>query len=503
LEADQEELKASNADGVVQMNEKQRSANKEIETSEEVLQSLNRGLHALNAQLQGKIAALEERSNDLNNLLNNTDQATLFLDRDLRVRWSTPPLERLMSVRADDVGRPIGHLAHKFRDADLTSDAERVLETLTPHEREVRTDEGRTFVQRILPYRAHDGLIDGIVMTFSDVTRLKEIQWELEGRTEFAEKIVDTVRDPLVVLGEDLMVKRVNNSFARAFEVTAEQTVGCKIYDLGNGQWNIPALRRLLEDVLPDNNEFEDFEVEHDFPDLGRRVMLLNARRLDHARRILLTIEDITERKAAQEQRELLISELNHRVKNVLATLQAVAAQTIAHAESLTDFEEQFSGRIHALARGHDILVRSDWQLSKVSKLLQYALDPFSRTERISMDCEEVWLKPEAALAFNLIVHELAMNASKYGALTATNGNVRIDCRRVGENGSAMVFKWQESGGPPVEPPRRKGFGSKLIEQSAQHDLNGSAQFEYRPEGIVCEIRTELDGVSEGEGRPA
>jgi PAS domain-containing protein len=130
---------------------------------------------------------------------------------------------------------------------------------------------------------------------FSDVTQREQLLRDPEGRREFAEKLIDSVREGLVVLGWDLRVHSANRSFYQAFRVDPTETEGRPIYELGNGQWNIPRLRQLLEDILPRQTRFDDFEVEHDFEHIGRRTMLLNACRLDHERLILLAIRDVTE----------------------------------------------------------------------------------------------------------------------------------------------------------------------------------------------------------------
>jgi two-component system CheB/CheR fusion protein len=144
---------------------------------------------------------------------------------------------------------------------------------------------------QIVPYRSAANAIEGVVLTFTDITEIK--------RASGFESIVETVREPLLVLDGELKVIFANKSFYRAFQVSKEQTEKRLIYEFGNGQWDIPELRRLLEEILPRKNKFEDFRVEHDFPGIGRKRMLLNARRIlgktgDEGAKILLAIEDVT-----------------------------------------------------------------------------------------------------------------------------------------------------------------------------------------------------------------
>jgi two-component system, chemotaxis family, CheB/CheR fusion protein len=169
LETSNEELKASNEE-VMSVNEELQSANEELETSKEELQSLNEELSTVNHQLQEKLEELEQTNNDLNNLLSSTEIATLFLDRDLRIKRFTPPVRRLLNIIPSDIGRPIGDFTRRFTDVELLDDARSVLENLTPAEFEVRTEDGRWYLRRVLPYRTEDNRIDGVVITFIDTT---------------------------------------------------------------------------------------------------------------------------------------------------------------------------------------------------------------------------------------------------------------------------------------------------------------------------------------------
>jgi two-component system CheB/CheR fusion protein len=307
LETSNEELRATNEE-MQSVNEELQSTNEELETSKEELQSVNEELATVNAELQAKVSDLSRSNNDMNNLLAGTGVGTLFVDLQLRISRFTPAATPLINLIPTDVGRPVGHIASNLVGYDrLVEDVRAVLDSLVPLETEVQTTTGDWYQLRIRPYRTVDNVIEGAVITFVDITRSKKVEEALREARELAESIVTTVREPLVVLDEHLQVVSANQAFYSTFRVEPGGTLGQVLYELGNGQWDIPALRQLMEEILPQNATFDDFEVTHEFEQIGRRTMLLNARRIlseaGHPRLILLAIEDTTERPRAEETR--------------------------------------------------------------------------------------------------------------------------------------------------------------------------------------------------------
>lgn len=469
-ETSREEMKASNEE-FQSANEELRSTMEELETSKEELQSVNEELSTMNQENRHKVEELAQLSSDLHNLLIATEIATLFLDREFRILRFTPRLGELFNVRSDDRGRLISDLTNKLGYDELIKDSKKVLKNLQPVEREIKDTDDNTYLTRVLPYRSGDDRIEGVVITFIDITVRKKMEealrrkeekqsffihmgdklrkhidanrimaescellgeflhahrvffceinidnnvsvtrpdyykagleyikdesfsqifqevqtvpgnslsfiiadisktkelskkvrktftdlqihafmsvpllkddklvcalniglnhphewtddeigfirevaertWDIAEKTrseialnkskEYSENIIKTLHEPLIVLGPDLKVRSANEAFYSHFNVDPKETVGCLIYELGNGQWNIQGLKTLLEQVLPDNNLFNDFEVEHTFNNIGKRMMLLNARRLDSVQYILLGIRDITEQKKTE-----------------------------------------------------------------------------------------------------------------------------------------------------------------------------------------------------------
>lgn len=297
LEASNEELKSANEE-LQSTNEEAQSSNEELETSREELQSINEELATVNAELQSKVDELSQTNSDVVNLLGSTEIATIFLDNQLRIRRFTATVPKLFNLIPGDIGRPIGHIAPNFVNQDITREAEEVLNTLTSKEREVRTKTGGWFLMRIMAYRTLNNVIDGVVVTFVDITGLKQQKLAAEKALRYAEAVVATIREPLIVLDKNLRVISANPAYYRTFQDKEQETVGELIYSLGNGQWNIPALRKLLEEVLPHNASIEDFEVEHTFARIGHKKMSLNARKIVTAEEevdqlILLVFRDI------------------------------------------------------------------------------------------------------------------------------------------------------------------------------------------------------------------
>jgi two-component system CheB/CheR fusion protein len=297
LEASNEELQSTNEE-LQSANEELQSTNEELETSKEELQSVNEELMTLNAESQGKIEELTQLSNDINNLLSGTEIATVFLDTELNIKRYTPVTNRIINLIKSDVGRPLSDIASTLNDQNMVKDAQEVLKTLVPRESEVKDKSGLWFIVRIMPYRTLENVIEGIIITFAEITEQKRLQAELTDSLNFSQGIVEAVREPLLVLDSDLRVLSANRSFYSTFKVTEKETKNKRIYDLGDKQWNIPKLREFLEKILPTNTILQEFKVEHDFPIIGKKNMLLNARRITLKGRktenILLAIEDVT-----------------------------------------------------------------------------------------------------------------------------------------------------------------------------------------------------------------
>lgn len=205
-------------------------------------------------------------------------------------------------------------------------------------------------------------------------------------------------------------------------------------------------------------------------------------------------VRDISDRKRADEHQRLLISELNHRVKNTLAVVQGLAYQTFKPELVPPDLVAAFEGRLFALAAAHDLIVRETWDSTQIDDLIREALRPFEESPpRFTISGPPVLLTPAATVGLALGLHELATNAAKYGALSRPQGRVAIDW---GVEDGELRLHWRESGGPRVVKPRRKGFGTRLLERALASDLGGSVDLDFQPSGLLCRMRGPLARIS-------
>jgi two-component sensor histidine kinase len=202
---------------------------------------------------------------------------------------------------------------------------------------------------------------------------------------------------------------------------------------------------------------------------------------------------DLTKQKQEQAQSTMMISELNHRVKNTLATVQSIVWQALRNASDPDAIRKYIESRLFALSRSHDLLTREHWEGAGLLDLINEAMEPFGiangRAERFVVTGRNIRIPPNATLALGIAFHELATNAVKYGAFSNEFGSILIAWTiELAPEGNRLILRWQEKNGPPVKPPSRKGFGSRVIERGLAHELNGKVHLDYQVGGVVCTI---------------
>jgi two-component system CheB/CheR fusion protein len=489
LETSNEELKSSNEE-FQSMNEELQSANEELETSREELQSVNEELETVNSELTTKIESLDRANSDLKNLLESTQIATIFLDRDNHIKNFTPIAKDIFHLIDSDLGRPLTDIASRLAYSALPEDVARVVRSLTPIEKEVHIGDGETtFLMRVLPYRTIDNVIDGVVITFINISERKAIE---EERGQLG-NIVAFSHDAIIGVSLDGAIVAWNAGAERTLGYPAREAIG----------------RRWTALFAPDRIKEEERIFERARRDEPARlhdtVMVTSEGKMvpvavnvsptrDLSGKVVgvaLIARDVTERKQAEERQRLLLAELNHRVKNMLATVLSIANQTIDDAESLTLFRRSFTGRIRALSETQNLLTRTNWAGVTMRDVLQVEAAPHVKpgSENFVLDGPELLLTPRAALTLALITHELTTNALKYGALSVPAGRVHVRWSVTGpRERRCVVVEWKESGGPKVKAPKRRGFGRKLIEEGLSYELGGKAELSFDSNGFNCRI---------------
>jgi len=488
-ESTNQSLQVANEE-ILSSNEELQSTIEELETTQEELQASNEELHTINEEMRSRNQELNGLNNDLYNLLSSINIPIIMLDGELRIRRYTPQAQGIFNIIPTDVGRPFSDIQPKIFIPRLRELIEEVIDTLVVKEQEVQDGKNHWYSLRIRPYRTTENQIDGVVMGLIDIDALKQTAIMLEEARDYANAIVETVRQPLIVLDENLRVIQANGGFYELFDtinlwqnpdqphpnpplvkgrepgkqvfppltepgkqvfppltkgglggvnttlarglITEPQL----IFELGNGEWNIPELRSLLEDILANNTEFENLEIVQITPAQEQRILLLNGRRIvqgTHIVTILLAIENITEYRQAEQQirnslreKEILLREIHHRVKNnlqIVSSLLSLQSNRLKN-QNLSEVLQESQNRVRAMALIHETLHQSsNWAEVNFAEYTGNLVSNLFRTYPIeSNDISfnlnvqpEIFINADRAVLCGLIINELVTNALKHG----------------------------------------------------------------------------------------
>ncbi|MBW4447684.1 MAG: PAS domain-containing protein [Spirirestis rafaelensis WJT71-NPBG6] len=416
-EASNQDLRAANEE-ILSSNEELQSTNEELETAKEEIQAANEELNTVNDELYRRNIESNQISNDLQNLLSSTNIPIVMLGADLRIRRFTPLAQQILNLIPTDVGRPLGDINLNLNVSDLEEQILDVINNLSVKEQEVQDQKGHWYDLRIRPYRTMDNKIDGAVVILVDIDALKRSTTQLIESRNYAEAIIETMLQPLVVLDARLQVLSANRAFHEMFQVEAgqiEQRVG--ILELGNGQLNIPQLRSLLEDIIPSNNQLEAFqnlELEYESEHSGRKTLLVNARKMSQADNrdlILLAIADITQQKnLLTERAQLLAQEQSART----------AAETANRMkdEFLSVLSHELRNPLNSLVAWTQLLRRQQFDKKRVergleaieqsaklqTRLIEDLLDISRITSaKLRLDCQMMQLTPVINAAIEIV----------------------------------------------------------------------------------------------------
>ncbi len=387
-EASTEELKSSNEE-LLSSNEELQSTNEELETAKEEYQSANEELTTLNEEMATRNQEMVQLNNDLTNLLNTLIVPIVIVGSGMRIRRFTPAAEKPMRLVPTDVGRKLEDIKLGLEGPNLEEAVQDVISKMMPVSQEMRDREGRWYSVQVHPYRTADNHIEGAVIILIDIHGLKTAHERLRDSEEYARAIVDTIREPMVILREDLRVNTANASFYDTFRLTPEETQGLPIYKLGGGRWNIAEVRSLIEDTLAKDARSGEFEMEHDFPGLGNRVLRLNARKLlwkrDASPMVLLAIEDITVHRRAE-------AALRDQSRKLEQAVQERTSELLTSSSQMESFSYSVSHDLRAPLRamqGYAEALLEDWGGSINPAAREYVekiVQAGSRMDRLILD---------------------------------------------------------------------------------------------------------------------
>jgi two-component system CheB/CheR fusion protein len=440
-------------------------------------------------ELKSDVAA--RANSDLQTLVAATDFGTMFLDADLRIKRFTEPVMDIFTIAPEDEGRPLADVADQLKQTNLVEDARAVLADRSPLRREARSRDGRWYDVRLRPYRGTGAAIDGVVVNFIDVTERHQAERALRERERQLQRqksLVDLSHDPIFVWDFEGGIVEWNRGCEDLYGYSAEEAVGKSKIDLLRTVVPGSSFEALKAELV--RNGSWSGELQHRTKD-GRMVTVESRLQLEpmHGERLVLeSTRDVTERKAWEHRQHLLLRELTHRVKNTLAVVQSIANQTLRHTRSREDFVQRFSARLAALSAAHGLLVQSDWTGADFDALARAQLDPYTPEDpdRLQLKGPPIELPAELATPFGLVLHELAANAAKYGALSRDEGRVDLHWSIVPRDGERVLsVVWREVKGPPPKRGVKAGFGSMLIDQGVP---GAKVKREFTREGFVCTI---------------
>ncbi len=491
LETANEEMKSS-AEEYQSVNEELQSTNEELQTSKEEMQSINEELHTVNAEMISKNDLLSNLNSDLQNLLDSTQIATIFLDEDLRIKNFTPGMADIFSLRDSDKGRPLTDIVTLLAYEDLRRDVERVLRELTVMERELDLqDRGASFVMRIRPYRSIERVIEGVVMTFVDVTARKKADAARALSERRFTAIVDQATVGVAEIDPFGHFQLANTALQSISGRSADELQRVSRQDLVHPD-DAKEINGRFANMLATGHPFEA-EYRHLRAD-GTSVWVHDSMSVlqDSDGRLLSAISvtlEIEERKRAEDKAALLLGELDHRVKNILAIVSSIVAQTLKSKLSPEEFSATISGRISAITRAHSLLTRRGVaSVGTLRALLETELEPY-QGQNLKLEGPTIALTPKAGLSIAMAVHELASNAAKYGSLSDPAGKLDVRWQVTEGDIPQLRLTWKETEGPPVAgKPKTWGFGTTLIERSLSFDFDATVDRSFPVTGVVCVI---------------
>jgi PAS domain S-box-containing protein len=406
------------------------------------------------------------------------------LDADLRLVECNAAAARLLHRTRDDlIGRNFFEAAGLGVDSAFAQFARQVIARQAQDEAELTHErDGR---QRVLALQGFP-LGDGVAAVFRDITAARLAERRLaESRAEYRD-VADGIPAAAWKSGADGKLEYVNHAFAEALDRPRQELLGDGWIDSVDPA-DRSRLMRLREEARANYSSIQG-EVRFRRPDKTLRILTLAGRpRFDAGKFAghVGIMSDVTDAREAERRQKLLVDELNHRVKNTLATVQSLVRLTLQDYDVPTDAERAVTERLVALSEAHNVLSRANWEDADLSDLVGKVTDPYAGSGRIALAGPHVRVSPRTAIALGMGLHELVNNSAKHGALSSPTGRVGLSWAR---NADAVELEWRERGGPRVSEPRLSGFGTRLLGRGLAAELGRPAEMTFAPEGLTCRI---------------
>ncbi|HET6633380.1 MAG TPA: PAS domain S-box protein [Rhodanobacteraceae bacterium] len=451
-------------------------------------------LRRLHERALQRDAELAQVRGDLRSVLDNGEVDCAVIDSQLRIRHISRRPDGLLAVPLVAVPT-IETLAHDLGCIRLPELLARVLETGEACEDELTLPDGNRHVAlRLWPCRDASDAVESVLLSARETTGA----WQAELTRRRMAAIVASSDDAIVSKDLNGIINTWNRGARELFGYTAEEVIGKPVTILipdDQPDEEPSILARIRRGERIDHYETIRRRKDGTLIEISLSVSPIFDRegRIVGASKIA---RDNTRYKRAERQRDLLLDELNHRVKNTLATVQSMASQSLHHAESAEAFVEVFESRLRALSKTHDLLTRGHWEQAALRDVILNELEPFDGGEAgFELDGPNVRLHPRMVLALGMVFHELTTNAAKYGALSRRGGRVKVSwsvAEAAGE-GARLRLLWHETGGPPVRAPKRRGLGSRLLLDAVIAGFDGEASMDFHADGLRYSLDVPLD----------
>ena len=489
-------------------NEELKSSNEEMMSMNEELQSGNEELTTINDELQGKVRELNQVNLDLSNFVESARVATVFLDEGLLLRSFTPEAESFFNFKPSDIGRKLDDLNSTLDQEGILALCRKTADDRQERESEFISKDGNVHVTaRVMPYTPDEQGTQGVVFTLVDNTdlkkslkRIEEQKTVAEQRLNELEQLYQTSPNAVALIGADLKYIRLNERMAEINGEPISMHINTSVRDI------IPAVadatEKTVNEVLKTKKPIRGRRVKGNIksePDVQRiwesdwDPFISQGKVLG----VTVQVREVTREVEMAERLTALMRELEHRMKNTLATVSALINRAESDLEEDKNTFETLKNRIRALSSTNALLTAEQWSSANLSDIIKPETIDVYGIERVLLSGPEIRVNAQATLALGMVFHELATNSAKYGAFSKPSGRIDIEWHRVNDrNGDHLIITWDEKGGPKVKEPKTKGFGSQLLDTTLSGRLGGNYDIDWRTSGAHIRMKLDFTEVS-------